>query len=394
MATAVIDFDLNNLPSVIAIPQHYDKAFILIRLNGHPIGQATLPVVDGQISGLYLRDQLVHAAGARYWQQWLYEHLDWHEAGETQELLTATVAVCTRDRPDDLRRCLDALMRLPDDGQEFLVIDNCPSSDATRQLVKNYPRVRYVREERPGLDIARNRALHEAHHEVVAFTDDDAAPDPNWLRALLPSFNDPMVLCTTGLTMPLELETEAQEWFEQHYPFGRGFWRTSFDMTKQSPLATGRIGAGANMALRRNVLDLVGEFDEALDGGTPTCSGGDHEMFARILIAGYRIVYDPAALSWHRHRRTWKELRRTFYGYGVGVYASFTRHLLARELSVLQLALGWFWHDQFPALRRALLRQPNSIPLDLILAELQGCVVGPWAYFSTRRKLSATNKSS
>lgn len=392
MATAVLDLDLNNIPPTIVVPDRYDKALILIRLNKHPIGQLTLPVIEGQIAGLGLRDKLVKAAGERYWQQWLYEYLDWNETGKARKLPTATIAVCTRDRPDDLRRCLDALMRLPDDGQEFLVIDNCPSTDATQQLVKDYPRVRYIHEERPGLDIARNRALQEAQHEIVAFTDDDAAPDPNWLQALLPNFNDPMVLCVTGLTMPLELETEAQEWFEQHYPFGKGFRRRSFDMTKQSPLAVGRVGAGANMALRRRVLDLVGSFDEALDAGTLSCSGGDHEMFARIMIAGYRIVYDPAALSWHRHRRTWNELRRTFYGYGVGAYASFTRHLLAGELSVFRIMLGWLWHDQLPALSRSLLKRSDSVPLDLILAELRGCAVGPWAYFSARRKLLAAKQ--
>ncbi|MBD2081287.1 glycosyltransferase [Leptolyngbya sp. FACHB-17] len=387
MATAILDLDLNHIPSTIAVSEHYSKALILIRLNGRPIGQTTLPVVAGQISGVNLREQLICAAGERYWQQWLHDYLNWNTSRETGKLPTATVAVCTRDRPDDLRRCLDGLMQLPDDGQEFLVIDNCSSTDATQQLVQNYQRIRYIREERPGLDIARNRALREAKHEVVAFTDDDAVPDPNWLRALLPNFNDPLVLCVTGLTMPLELETEAQEWFEQHCPFGKGFWRKSFDLTKQNPLAVGCIGAGANMAIRRSSLERVGAFDEVLDAGTKTCSGGDHEMFARILTAGYRIIYDPTALSWHRHRRTWEALRQTFYGYGVGVYASFTRHLLAGELSVLQLALGWFWRDQLPNLRKALLQQSGSVPLDLVLAELQGCLVGPWAYLSARRQL-------
>ncbi|HBY94681.1 MAG TPA: glycoside hydrolase family 2, partial [Chloroflexi bacterium] len=264
---------------------------------------------------------------------------------------------------------------------------NCPSSDATRRLVAGYERVRYVREERPGLNNARNRALHEARHEVVAFTDDDAAPDAGWLRALLRNFEDPLVLCVTGLTMPLELETEAQEWFERYSPFNRGFKRTIFDRTNCNPLAAGRVGAGANMALRRSLLEIIGPFDEALDAGTPTCSGGDTEIFSRILAAGYRIVYDPAALSWHHHRRTWQELLQTIYGYGVGVYALWTRRLLLEgNLGVLILAWGWFGHYQLPALIRSILRRPGSPPLDMLLAELQGCAMGPWAYFSSRRR--------
>jgi glycosyltransferase involved in cell wall biosynthesis len=69
-------------------------------------------------------------------------------------LPSATVAVCTRDRPADLQRCLEAILRLPDDGQEILVVDNHPATDATRQIVESCPPARYVWEERPGLDRA------------------------------------------------------------------------------------------------------------------------------------------------------------------------------------------------------------------------------------------------
>jgi hypothetical protein len=69
----------------------------------------------------------------------------------------------------------DALLRLPEDGQELLVVDNCPSTDATCNLVAAYEGIRYVREDRPGLNVARNRALREAVNEIVAFTDDDTA---------------------------------------------------------------------------------------------------------------------------------------------------------------------------------------------------------------------------
>jgi GT2 family glycosyltransferase len=389
LPTAVLDLDLQQLPPAITVPERYHRALILIRLRGHPVGQAMLPVVNGRISGLDLRDTLMDAAGRTLWERWLHDWLGWEGARAMNSTPpTATVAVCTRDRPEDLQRCLKALMRLPDDGQELLVVDNWPSTDATHRLVESYGRVRYVREERPGLDVARNRALREAKHEIIAFTDDDAVPDPGWLRALLRNFDDPSVLCVTGLTMPLELETEAQEWFERHSTFVRGFRRTVFGRNNINPLAAGRVGAGANMALRRSVIELVGPFDEALDAGTPTRSGGDTEMFSRILAAGYRIVYDPAALNWHRHRRTWKELRRTLYGYGVGVYALWTRRLLfERELMVPKLAWGWFRHTQLPALVRSLLRRPGSKPSDLLLAELRGCAAGPWAYLSSRRRL-------
>jgi glycosyltransferase involved in cell wall biosynthesis len=386
MATAVLDLEMQQLPPVITGLERYARALILIRLRGRPVGQALLPVVGGRIGGAELRDALVNAAGWPLWESWLRDYLGWDEVHAMNYVPpVATVAVCTRDRPEDVRRCLEALMRLPDDGQELLLVDNCPSSEATRHMVGGYGRVRYVREERRGLNVARNRALHEARHEVVAFTDDDAAPDPGWLRALLRNFADPLVLCVTGLTMAVELETEAQESFQRHSPFGRGFSRTVFK-GPHNLRAVGRVGAGVNMALRRRVIEDIGPFDEALDAGTPTRSGGDHEMFSRILATGFRIVYDPAALSWHRHRRTWGELRRTLYGYGVGAYASLTRSLLiGGDLSAPKIAWRWFRSDQLPALLRSLLRRPGSTPLDLLLAELCGCALGPWAYLYSRK---------
>jgi GT2 family glycosyltransferase len=217
-----------------------------------------------------------------------------------------------------------------------------------------------------GLNVARNRALAEAQHDVVAFTDDDAVPDPAWLDSLLRNFNDPLVVCVTGLTMPLELETKSQEWFERYNPFSRGFRRTVYDNRYYHPIGAGRIGAGANMAFRRSVVEYVGFFDEALDGGTPTHSGGDTEMFSRILSQGYRIVYEPAALNWHCHRQTQEELRRTIYGYGVGVYAFWTRSSNG-EGQGFEGSIRLVLSVSVAGSLRSLLRRPNRNPLDLIL---------------------------
>jgi GT2 family glycosyltransferase len=388
LPTAVLDLDLQQLPPAITVPERYHRALILIRLRGRPVGQALLPVVGGRVGGDNLRDELMYAADSAFWEQWLRDYLGWREErGTNSTPPVATVGVCTRDRPEDLRRCLEALMRLPDDGQELLVIDNCPSTDATRRLVEGYGGVRYVREDRPGLDIARNRALREAKHEIIAFTDDDAAPDPGWLRALLRNFDDPLVLCATGLTMPLELETEAQECFQRLGGLGRGFKRTVFDSTKYDPLEGWVAGAGVNMALRRSVLQYVGPFDEALDVGTPTHGGGDTEMFARILAAGYRIVYDPEALSWHRHRSTWEELRRQLYGYELAGFAVWTRSLLFEgELGALNQACDWIWRES-RTLTHSLLRRPGNTPLGLVLARFHGAAVGPWIYLYSRWRL-------
>ena len=70
------------------------------------------------------------------------------------------------------------------------------------------------------------------------------------------------------------------------------------------------------------------------------------------------------------------------------MYALWARKLFfERELTVPKVAWGWFRHTQLPALVRSLLGRPDSVPLDLVLAELRGCVAGPWCYLRARRQL-------
>lgn len=390
MATKVLQVELTE-PIVGAQGlDEYDHALVFLRYAGRPVGEFRLPVVQGRVSAAEIHETVVDSDGWAIWNRIVHEFLGWEAEESPPYRPKATVVAITRDRPEDLRVCLDALMQLPDDGQEIMVVDSCPATDASYELVRSYgSRVRYVLEKRPGESVARNRALREARHEIVAFTDDDAAPDPGWLRALVRNFRDPSVACVTGLVSPMELETPAQEEFENHSPHGRGFERRVFSQEMQYPLHVAPVGVSANLAVRRELPEYIGWFDEALGVGTPARCGMDYDFFTRVLTSGHRIVYDPAALNWHRHRRTWPELRRTLFGYGVGVYALWTRLLFfQREPSTPLMAWRWFSYRQLPGIVRSVLRRPGHTPLDLLLAELLGCLVGPWAYFRSRRRLA------
>jgi glycosyltransferase involved in cell wall biosynthesis len=386
MATKIFDIDLGEVFEPHAGLEGYDRALFMIRSNGRPVGQVTVPVQDGQINPRTLRrlidNRALSLAALAVVDKGVAEAVD------PETIPLASIAICTRERPDDLRRALSSLVSPVPQGQEILVIDNCPVTDATRAVVAEFPAVRYVCEPRKGLDNARNRAIREARYEVLAFIDDDAVADPDWLRTIARTFADVRVACVTGLTMPLEMENEAQEKFEALAGFSkRGFLRREFRAPPMNPLATGAIGAGANMAIRRSVVRDIGPFDPALDAGTETQSGGDHEFFSRVLRAGHIIVYEPAALNWHRHRRTMEELRTAVYGYGVGVYASWTRSFLTeRDWGVFRRAFGWLVHDQVPGLIRAYLHPSPDRPKDVLWAELRGCALGPFAYLKSRKR--------
>lgn len=387
MPTAVVRLDVDSLPRTLLLPAHYDRALVVMTLHGRVIAQRDVAITGTTIDDETVRDLVEAAAGAAIARHRLDAWLDVDrvDGGEGHGIPRATVAVCTRDRLEDLDRCLRALAAVPAQGQEVLVVDSASrDGEAVRALVERHVGVRYVREERAGLDIARNRALREARNEIVIFCDDDAEVDEGWLGALCRNFIDPRVLCVTGLILPLELETPAQEWFERTNGFSRGYERVRHDGVDHDAFFVSRIGAGASMALRRSVLDSIGPFDEALDAGTLTRSGGDHDYFTRILAAGYCIVYEPAALSWHRHRREWHELRTAVHGYGTGVWAYLTRQLLAGEPRAVVVALGWLrW--QLSGVLKTVLGMRTLLPLDLALAEIRGCFAGPRAYLRARR---------
>lgn len=299
-----------------------------------------------------------------------------------------SVVVCTRERPDDLRRCLAALARQTLDDVEVIVVDNAPRTARTRDVADGFG-ARYLLEPRPGLNRARNGGLAAARADLVAFTDDDAVPAPDWAATLLAALREPGVAGVAGAMEPLEVETEAQRLFERY--LGSEAGRNGRQARREyappfPPAAAGQVGAGMNMAFRRAAVLAVGGFDEAFDAGTHTHSGGDTEIFARLLGAGHRLVYEPMARVAHRHRRTRRELRRQLFGYGVGVYAFWTLRLLHdRDRDALRFMVGTLLTHALRRLRRSLLGRPDEVPPDLVLAELLGCVYGPIAYLRARR---------
>ncbi len=353
----------------------------LVRRNGEPVGWVRLPLADGRCSSAEIRAAL---GRLRF--------------PPPRTIAPApgpmvTVAVCTRDRPEDLAACLHSLERSDYGSFEILVVDNAPSSEATRLLVERRAgRVRYVREPRPGLDWARNRAISEAHGDIIAFTDDDVIVDPGWIRALVAAFGtDETVAAVTGLVLPSELETEAQVLFERYRSFGRGFVPRRVAPARGRPLAlrygaAGDYGTGANMAFRRSLFARVGVFDPALDVGTPTRGGGDLDMFFRVLKEGHVLVYEPRALVRHRHRRSMEALRSQIADHGVSFSSYIVRSALAypdERLGFARLAC-WWWTKT--ALRVLWPRAtPASALRRLGLAELRGCIVGLTRYPVAKR---------
>ncbi|MGH7659255.1 MAG: glycosyltransferase family 2 protein [Gemmatimonadales bacterium] len=267
-------------------------------------------------------------------------------------VLRLSVAVCTRRRPEQLRRALASLAGQQVPPHEVLVVDNdAGSDDVARMVEEEFPGMRWVREPVPGLDFARNRALRECTGDVVAFLDDDAVADPGWAGAIRETFADPAVAACTGRVKPLMLDTEAQRLFEANGGFGRGTVTIRLPEDRRNTLHgwpapliawAVSVGSGCSLAVRRDAALQLGGFDEALDLGPALPGGGDHDMLWRFLEAGHRIVYNPAVCAQHEHRREVDAAMDQIVGHQRALIAWLTKHLVGGgHRPSIAAFLGW-----------------------------------------------------
>jgi GT2 family glycosyltransferase len=433
LPTAVRAIDLGvPLTAVVLGPADsgasYGDVALLVRLHGDPLAFVTVGLRAGRLAVGDLAAAIWAAAGDRvadHARRWgcLSENDLGAEALErglppagtgcpgarphVPAAPAVTVIVPTAGRAAFVADCLGSLRDLRYPRYEVLVVDNRPADPSTRQLVEEVARtdarIRYLAEPRPGSSVARNAGIANTRADLVAFTDDDVAVEPDWLDWLVePFIQDPDVDAVTGLVLPAELETRAQLWFEQYGGFGKGFERRVYDLDRNRaddrllfPYWGGLFGSGNSMVFRRRALAAVGGFDPALGVGSPARAGADIEAFTHVILRGGRLVYQPRSICWHRHRRDEAGLRRQLFSYGVGFTAILTKWTL-RDRRVL-VAMGRELMRAVPrrlAPARLRLRQRPDLPRRLSRLEMRGYLVGPLLYlrsllWSRRRRLAA-----
>ncbi|MEQ1693173.1 MAG: glycosyltransferase [Gemmatimonas sp.] len=373
-------------------------ARVLLRLGGIPIGQVHLPpsarephrgILAGTITSAHA-ERALRMAMAR----WITRapdldgfQLDDALDGVCEDAIsqtrppfnatdpTITVAICSRDRPVPLTRAIEALLPHLGIRDELLVVLNAPSDSAWAIDARRFPSVRVVHELRPGLGWARNRALHEFRSEILLFTDDDCVPDARWVDAHRALFaRNPDVDVATGLVEPLSLSTPAQQLFEDYGGFPRNYDRRWISAPRRPAVAdiignVGEFGAGANLAIRRQLIERIGPFDAALGPGTESGAGDDVEFLFRALKLGSLLAIEPRAAVQHEHRRDIAELEAQIEGWSRGFSCASARSGLAfpeerTALTVLRARIAFLHHA-----RRAVLHPRFR---RLALAELRG----------------------
>ncbi|MCB1380887.1 MAG: glycosyltransferase [Alphaproteobacteria bacterium] len=372
----------------------YGGLYCLLRRKGRPAGLVEM-TTDAAVVGAGELQALIDGACV---------------AGEGDETSPAvpldhppaiSVVIATRERAESLRRTLESLLVQDYSDFDIVVVDNAPVTPHTRELIdqryRQTGRVSYVVEPVPGLGQAHNRGLAMAMGRIIAFTDDDVIVDKGWLKAIAAAFiRDPQAGCVTGLIMPAELETRAQYWTEKHGGFGKGFKSRTCDLGANRqpgplyPYTAGQFGSGANMSFRAEVLRSVGGFDPALGAGTFARGGDDLAAFLAVIQSGHRIVYEPAAIVWHFHRRGEDGMRRQAFSYGVGLGAYLTKQIIERP-STMFTYLGVLPAGLVHILGRGSeknRRLPADYPTGLRWRERLGILFGFPAYIVSRHRTS------
>ncbi len=386
----------------------YQRLWVLARLHSEPIGTCTIDLESRELSPEHFGEILWRELGEDITERFAAAGLPLPEAlngdalgvdPESWPFLQArsrvleappyiSIVVCTYNRPDRLRVCLQHLRRQQYSAFEVIVVDNCPKTDAVRQQVSALgdPRYRYVVEPRAGLSRARNAGVSAAAGDVVAFLDDDEEPDVFWLLAVARGFaRGSDVGCVTGLILPACLDTEAQVLFQElgGHVKDRGFKPAVFCRHGlQSPLyPRPPFGAGGNMAFRRDTLLRIGRFDTALGAGTPALGAEDTLALTLVMLAGQKIAYEPAAFVRHHDYRRLTGLVRQVRAYTVSLTAYYVALVCRRPWVLVRLVR--LLPDAIRFLRAA--RSPANSPLlslvpELASARTRGMLAGPAAY--------------
>jgi glycosyltransferase involved in cell wall biosynthesis len=233
-----------------------------------------------------------------------------------------SIIICTLNRAADLKANLPKLAKLNylKGKYEVLVVDN-GSEDGTAEIVKEAARqndaIVLIMEERRGLSFARNRGIEIAQGELIAFIDDDAWPEDDWLIELEKGFAEPRVACVGGRVLPVFRSGMGwPAWLPGRF---KGFF-TVVDYAHRRYLHYPDFPAGTNIAFRKSALREIGVFNTSIGRiGVSLLSMEEVDLCLRLEHSGHHIIYLPEAVVHHtvaenRLSREWIRERAHWQG--------------------------------------------------------------------------------
>jgi GT2 family glycosyltransferase len=218
-------------------------------------------------------------------------------AGQTWPLVS--VIVCTHNGARTLPECLEGVRRLSYPEFELIVVLD-GSSDGSAEIARAHG-ARLVTIDHRGLSAARNAGIAEARGEIVAFLDDDAYPDSDWLHYVAAALEGSANAGIGGPNIPPDDGMVAE--CVAAAPGGPIHVLVSDREAEHVP--------GCNMAFRKSALDGIGGFDERFQA-----AGDDVDVCWRLQEAGWTLGFNAGAVVMHRRRDSVRRYLEQQYGYG------------------------------------------------------------------------------
>lgn len=216
-----------------------------------------------------------------------------------QQVLVSVV-VPVYNGESSLPRLLEALSKQTYTNFEVIIADN-NSTDKTAEIIQEHPMTKYVFQAKTGSYAARNAAIEIAKGEILAFTDDDCIPSPDWIFEGVESLKGDSVDFSGGgikfifsPNIKLVELLDSGQFLNQPDYLSRGFSVT------------------ANLFVKRKVFENIGVFDDF------QLSGGDAEFCRRATSKGFKIVYAEKAIIYHPTRKNLKSLCKKAWRIGFG----------------------------------------------------------------------------
>ncbi len=221
-----------------------------------------------------------------------------------------SVLIATYNRCDSLKKMVDSFfLQQFDNSYEFelLLIDN-NSTDSTKSYVneliqQHKTNVRYIFEPRQGKSNALNTAIASARGEILAFTDDDVVIDINWLNNIARFARENEFDAVGGKVVPV-YPANTPQWIKDYKNILNGPI-VNYDNGDSIQKYDGKLlpFIGANMVIKKNVFESLGDFNVEFGPGAGTM-GEDTAIFRKIFNNGKTIYYVPDVLVAHPVERS------------------------------------------------------------------------------------------
>jgi len=271
-----------------------------------------------------------------------------------------SVVISTCNRPKLLKSAIESVLANNYPDFDLVIVDQSENND-TRNLVEEYikydSRVRYIHCPGKGSGKSKNVGIKEAKGSIVATTDDDCVVAQDWVEKIASFFDThPDTVVIFGDVIPGKPSPSGVlcPWYNSANRKYVGVF-SMMDI----------VGLGANMAIRREVFERVGDFDENIGAGAPIGSGEDTDLAYRTLAMGYTIrdtnTVKVQHYGWRDLQETIKLIRR--YRRDLGTF--FTKYLRCGDFGALIVLIGITWKTTYFTLFRGLTKPANRILIQL-----------------------------